>query len=487
MQYAIVSDIHANLQAWNAVLLDIRSLDLDKIICLGDLVGYGPNPAEVLESVHGNVDYLVLGNHDAVVCGKLDPSLFNESARGIIEWTERRLNKEAVSFLKSLPLSLDGRTFRCAHGDFGDPAAFNYIIDPEDASPSWHAVENQLLFVGHTHHPAIFLLGESGTPRVVDPQDFVLEPEKRFLVNVGSVGQPRDGETRACYCILDSAAGSVCWRRIPFDIDAYRSALENTGVSVEPSYFLRHDPRQGKPPLRELLNFSPPANREMMVRDAVEVQELTVLKRSLSRWRILTTGVITLSVAAGIAAGTFWWRHHDRAVWIEGSQMQSIHASSRPHDRNLLMDPGRAETGQPIPGWKVLLGNRHKQSISAGPAETGGAFFLMVSETAKDELLLSSPPILVRSGMKLCLDGFFEKSPDFRGEIAVSIPVTRILDTKEEDSEHARKAPNPPDNSGWGRAKRTFEIPANASRIRFQVRGKFTGKVRIRDLALTRR
>ena len=95
MRYAIVSDIHANLQAWNAVLLDIRSSGVDKILCLGDLVGYGPQPAETLQSLYEHVDHFILGNHDAAACGKLDASYFNDGARELIEWTREQLNPES--------------------------------------------------------------------------------------------------------------------------------------------------------------------------------------------------------------------------------------------------------------------------------------------------------------------------------------------------------------------------------------------------------
>ena len=197
MKCAIVSDIHANRQAWNAALLDIRSQGIDRICCLGDIVGYGPNPTETLESVYSNVDYLVLGNHDAVICGKMDPSLFNEKARRIIDWTRNQLGNDAVKFLKTLPLSVSSHFFRGTHGDFSVPSSFNYIIEPEDALDSWSTVPENLLFVGHTHQPGIFLLGQSGIPRMVEPQDFVLEEGKRFLVNVGSIGQPRDRQARS--------------------------------------------------------------------------------------------------------------------------------------------------------------------------------------------------------------------------------------------------------------------------------------------------
>ncbi|MEI6809351.1 MAG: metallophosphoesterase family protein, partial [bacterium] len=276
MRYAIVSDIHSNLQAWNAVLLDIRSTGVDRIICLGDIVGYGPNPVQVMESVHANVDHFVLGNHDAILCDKLDSSLFNDSARFVLEWTKTQMGKNATKFLSTLPLALDGRTFRCAHGDFSEPGYFNYVTEPQDAMPSWNAVTEQLLFVGHTHVPAIFLLGKSGTPHIVPAQDFALEEEKRYLVNPGSVGQPRDGDARASYCIYDQEAGSVCWRRIPFDIDAYRCSVTSTGLPLSASHFLSFDPRKGVSPLREMLSFSPPNTPELAVQNAVAIQTLEV-------------------------------------------------------------------------------------------------------------------------------------------------------------------------------------------------------------------
>ena len=108
MRYAIVSDIHANMQAWKAVLQDIACSDIDRIICLGDIVGYGPRPAEVLQSVHARADHLVLGNHDAVIAGKLSAELFNSRARERVKWTAEHLSPKAVEVLGSVPLTLTG-------------------------------------------------------------------------------------------------------------------------------------------------------------------------------------------------------------------------------------------------------------------------------------------------------------------------------------------------------------------------------------------
>ena len=165
MRYALVSDLHANEQAWKTVLLDIRSLRVDIVICLGDVVGYGPNPAEVLESAHANADYLVMGNHDAALCGKIDADCFTDRARESLEWTRSRVNEAGLAFRGSRPLSVAGDGFRCAHGEFGEAGLFRYVFEPEDARASWDAVDEPLLFVGHTHQPGIFVLGDSGVPR----------------------------------------------------------------------------------------------------------------------------------------------------------------------------------------------------------------------------------------------------------------------------------------------------------------------------------
>ncbi len=128
MRYAIISDVHANLQAWDAVFTDIRSNDIDQIICLGDIVGYGPSPAQVLEQAYAHVHHFVLGNHDAVLAERLGADCFNERARALIEWTRRRLDARASRFLGQLPYVLEGKSFRCAHASPAAPAQFGYVL-----------------------------------------------------------------------------------------------------------------------------------------------------------------------------------------------------------------------------------------------------------------------------------------------------------------------------------------------------------------------
>ena len=225
MRYAFVSDIHGNLPAWNTVLQDMAAHRIDRIVCLGDVVGYGPQPAECLSSVYSRVHAMVLGNHDAVVGGRMSASHFNDRAQRMIEWTGTRLGENARALFARLPLVLKGPGFRCVHGDFTDPAVFNYVRTADDARANFAAVPEQLLFCGHTHEAAVVLVGGSGNVYKIEPQDFELEEGKRYLVNVGSVGSARDGDPRASYVIYDEERRGVYFHRVPFDFAAFRSAV----------------------------------------------------------------------------------------------------------------------------------------------------------------------------------------------------------------------------------------------------------------------
>ena len=487
MQYAFISDIHANRQAWNAVLLDIRSQGIDRIICLGDIVGYGPRPAEVLESVHRNVDYLLLGNHDAVVCGKLDPSLFNQAAQDVLRWTGERINRQARRFLGSLPLSLDGKGFRCVHGDFSAPAAFNYVIDAPDALPSWDEVPHQLLLVGHTHQPAIFLLGASGTPHKVGPQDFELEDGKRYLVSVGSVGQPRDKDARSCYCVFDAATRALTWRRVPFDLDAYRADLRAAGLPPTDNYFLRHDPRDTAPPLRRILNFSPPQSVAQRARDTVEVAELHTLRGRVRTWRLLSALCAAGGIALASAVAVTWWRYAHRAREMSARDAAPIVASAVPPGRNLLAMPGApVAAGNPVPGWSLRLGNGRTQAVRV-IMDAGAPVFVLTSPTAREEILLASPPVHVTPGMRLTLEMLSRKMPGCDGSLSVEISAATSGDGDSTAAPFLVKQPNLRRQGGWLKAQQTFEVPAGTRSIRYRVRCRFAGEARLQALSLQRR
>lgn len=503
MRYAVVSDIHANLQAWKAVLLDIRSQKLDKIICLGDLVGYGPNPAEVLQSAYASVDFFVLGNHDAVIAGKMDAGLFNDRARRLIEWTRARLSADAVTFLGSLPLTLDGGNFRCTHGDFSNPAAFNYIIDPEDAVPSWQTVDTPLLFVGHTHWPALYVWEPGSSPRRYEQSELVLEPGKRYIVNVGSVGHPRDGEARASYCIFDTQHATVLWRRIPFDLDAYRQALDAAELSEETSSFLRHDPRLGCPPLREQLNFSPAKSTAQAARDVMLVRELSELTHKVVRWRTLALASLA-SILVIAAVGTYaGWRQARRGLLISDPALLTIHArayparealtrsrSPIPDDSNLLKVPKAATSpGAPVPGWTIFLAHRHKQSVNVEDIPGQGPAFVLRSFSKAQPICLLSPLLIIEPNQRFRFYVRFREPQPVHGKYAVYIET--VDQRGRTDAEWLRHVPTDT-GDGWHVAQKVFpgksgkRFPQGTAALRLQVRGSFTGTLYVDQVGLCR-
>ncbi len=483
MRYAIISDIHANQQAWKATLLDIRSLGSDGILCLGDLVGYGPAPAAVLESIYENVDHVVLGNHDAAVCGRMDPCHFNDGARRIVDWTRHQLNEDALAFLQQLPLTLKAGQFACSHGDMAEPGRFNYVIDPADALPSWKCDPSPMIFVGHSHDPAIFVTGPSGTPHRVAPQDFMMEENKRYIVNVGSVGQPRDGDARVSYCLFDTEEKTITWRRLPFDLDAYRADMQAANLDTATSYFLGDDPRLKQKPIRELLSFAPPEQGTEAVPG--EALDITVAKltRKARAWRGAATA---MALGATLLLGTgavLSHRHATRRLVIDATG-QVLAPPQPPCDISLLHPLQRTPESNTLSGWNVSLGNHRVQQLT--PQTHTGQLHL-ASRDADAEIRIVHRAIPVLPGMKFCLRAQFKRLENFRGDLG-----TWVVLLKQEGGRPTRidpftsKQPNLRRKEGWLEARETFTIPTGATAIEVGIRGTFSGEANLRDISLHR-
>ena len=220
MRYAIISDIHANEAALRHVLADASAQGAQQVICLGDVVGYGPLPKETLALVRASAALTLAGNHDDAVSGRQGAEDFIDLAGEAVERHRAALAAADLDWLRTLPYDgrIDGAVV--AHGDFVDPKKFYYVEDEADATANFNATGAQLLFVGHTHVPGLFLTGESGKVYRLDAQDFTLEDGKRYIVNPGSVGYPREanGQCFSSYVIYDSSARSVCYRMLPFSV-----------------------------------------------------------------------------------------------------------------------------------------------------------------------------------------------------------------------------------------------------------------------------
>lgn len=233
MRYAIISDVHGNLEALQAVLDDLAKWRIEKLICLGDLVGYYANPNECVEVLRKKKAQCLRGNHDRAASGLADLSAFNVGARRALEWTKSVLKAEYCSWLRALPdeMVIDGGFLVC-HGAPGDPDA--YILTEKEAARVLATVcmmysGVRVCFYGHTHIPALFATGEA----VVEKNaagELVLGPEGLYLINPGSVGQPRDGTVGASYIVYDSRERTVEWRQVEYDIRATQKKVYEAGL-----------------------------------------------------------------------------------------------------------------------------------------------------------------------------------------------------------------------------------------------------------------
>jgi predicted phosphodiesterase len=230
MRILILSDIHANLEALEAVLAD--SGPVDSVWCLGDLVGYGPNPNEVIDRVRDLPGFLsLIGNHDQAALGIIPLSRFNQDAGAAAAWTMEQLRTDNAAYLRALPSRITFEDFTLAHGSPRQPV-WEYILDLQSAAGNFDSFTTSYCLIGHSHLPLIFHQPRSnGTAASVSvPWDSPLELEPRMILNPGSVGQPRDMDPRAAYAILDNQAGTWSARRVAYDAEKTRQKMLEVGL-----------------------------------------------------------------------------------------------------------------------------------------------------------------------------------------------------------------------------------------------------------------
>ncbi|NKB67638.1 MAG: hypothetical protein GKR89_11285 [Candidatus Latescibacteria bacterium] len=230
MRIAVLSDIHANLEALQAVQQKAAGMGVDAWVCLGDIVGYGADPGPCVDQVRALVQDAVLGNHDAAAVGLLDMNYFNPWARRAAEWTAARLAAADAAYLAALPLIRDGDDVLYVHADPHCPDEWDYIHSADQIEAVLEAAVVRLCFIGHTHTP--FVWGRSGASAqsLAAAGPVVLEEGVSYLVNVGSVGQPRDGDPRACFALWDAAARTLELVRVDYPIDAAQKKILAAGL-----------------------------------------------------------------------------------------------------------------------------------------------------------------------------------------------------------------------------------------------------------------
>ncbi len=233
MQYLVISDIHANLEALEAVVRNAEG-QYERIVCLGDIVGYGADPNAVCEWVRENADTTIRGNHDKACCGIEEPVLFNPVARYAVEWTHERLNKGNLEWLRGLPAGpLEVEEFLLAHGSVLDED--EYLIDAQDAANQFPHVLGRVAFFGHTHIQGGFFLRHSNGAASLHGEDedthgLAFEESDTALVNPGSVGQPRDLEWESGYALYDSKRRRVQYRRCPYEVAVSQRKIVDAGL-----------------------------------------------------------------------------------------------------------------------------------------------------------------------------------------------------------------------------------------------------------------
>ena len=229
MRYAVLSDIHGNLEALRAVIAD-ASERADDLLCLGDVVGYGADPGPCVDLVGARARAVVAGNHEHAVVGRMQLSWFNPYARAAAEWTREQLDADCTAYLDALPLKTVVGDATLVHASPHQPHEWDYLVGEEDGLVAFTAFDTRVCFVGHSHVPAMWSLGSSGPDFARGEIDLTLEAGRRYIVNVGSVGQPRDRDTRAAYAVWDVDARRISVRRVPYDIATARGKIEKAGL-----------------------------------------------------------------------------------------------------------------------------------------------------------------------------------------------------------------------------------------------------------------
>jgi predicted phosphodiesterase len=230
MKIGFISDIHANLEALEACLADIKREKISKLFFLGDVVGYGPDPNKCIEIIDKRAQIKLLGNHDAATIGLLDTECFNQYAQLSMSYTSQKLKEKNLRKLRMFHLEASFDVFKMVHASPRKPSAWEYIIDIEDAEKNFKYFEQQVCVIGHSHRPAIIKKYKINRCETV-PHDFVqLDDDYRYIVNVGSVGQPRDGDPRASYMVYDSETRILSIRRVEYDFEKTQKKMREADL-----------------------------------------------------------------------------------------------------------------------------------------------------------------------------------------------------------------------------------------------------------------
>jgi len=229
MKYAIFSDIHSNLEALNSVLSAMKKEDPTEYFYVGDIVGYGADPAECVKKVKEINPAIVCGNHDWATVELLDIEYFNSAAREAILWTREHITSDDAKYLKSLQLTYEDKDITLVHGALDYPEDFSYVMDGYQAAKTLNIMRTQVCFIGHSHVAGTFY-DNNGIVNYTPSARIEIRSGVRYLVNVGSVGQPRDEDPRSSFCIYDTDKDTIEIKRVSYDIAEAQHKIIKAGL-----------------------------------------------------------------------------------------------------------------------------------------------------------------------------------------------------------------------------------------------------------------
>ncbi len=231
MLHAVVSDIHGNLEALEAVLADIDRHGVSSIACLGDFVGYGADPNACIERLLPRVEVAVAGNHDLAACGRIKLGYFHADAATAARWTDQQLTPENRAYLESLPFALEWLGMWLVHSSPADPKAWHYVLTPADAAEEMRAFTHDVCLIGHSHYPGTFARVKQ-TLNYTRDAEVRIESGAKYLITVPSVGQPRDGDPRAGYLLVDPEQHVLTHVRIEYDVPGAARRIRDAGLPL---------------------------------------------------------------------------------------------------------------------------------------------------------------------------------------------------------------------------------------------------------------
>jgi diadenosine tetraphosphatase ApaH/serine/threonine PP2A family protein phosphatase len=227
-RYAIFGDVHANLEALQAVLKDADEQGVTNYICVGDIVGYNANPSECLDIVRERVEACVRGNHDHYCAHDESLDDFHPLAANVVDWTRHQLSQEQSDYLSNLRLSVMVKGFTLVHSTLDMPDRWGYVFDTLEAEAHFSYQSTSLCFYGHTHIPAVYEKDGRVTKRYFEK--LRVEIGRKYFINTGSVGQPRDGDPRAAYLVFDTTDRVVALRRVPYELETTQKKIRAAGL-----------------------------------------------------------------------------------------------------------------------------------------------------------------------------------------------------------------------------------------------------------------